>query len=243
VAIPLQDTTICKGQSVQLHTTQGIYTYQWYPPNGLSNAAIYNPVANPTETATYLLTLINGACITNNTLTVFVNPIPELNVQPKYSLVLQGESVSLHAISTDSCVWISYNWLSCSACNTTISTPESDIIYTVTATNNYGCSTVETATVQVEIEASIYIPNTFTPNGDGLNDIFKPICTNISSLSWVVFDRWGLQLFQTNEIDQGWDGTYKGTKCQEDVYVYKLQYTDMPTNKNHSLSGHVNIIK
>jgi gliding motility-associated-like protein len=243
VAIPLQDTTICSGQSAQLHTTQGIYIYQWTPTYWLSSSTIYNPIAHPTSTITYTLTLTNGVCVTTNTLTVFVTPSPTVSVQPKYSIVLQGESVSLRAISTDSCTWITSNWLSCSACNTTIATPESDIIYTVTATNNYGCSTATTATVQVEIEATIYTPNTFTPNGDGLNDVFKPICTNISNLNWVVFDRWGLQLFQTNTIDQGWDGTYHGGKCQEDVYVYKLEYTDIPTNKAHSLSGHINIVR
>ena len=243
VAIPLQDTTICNGQSVQLHITQGNYVYLWTPPYNLTNSTIYNPIAHPTKTTTYTASIVNGPCINTNTLTIFVNPVPTLSVQPKYSLILQGDAVTLYATSTDSCIWTSLNWLSCSACNTTIATPASDIIYTITATNNYNCSTATTATVQVEIEATIYIPNTFTPNGDGLNDVFKPLCTNISNLSWVVFDRWGLQLFQTNEIDQGWDGTYHGGKCQEDVYVYKLQYTDITTSKIHSLSGHVNIVK
>ena len=243
VAISLQDTTICNGQSIQLRITQGNYVYLWTPPYNLNNSTIYNPVAHPTTTTTYTASIANGTCINTNTLTIFVNPVPTVSVQPEYSLILQGDAVTLHATSTDSCIWTSSNWLSCSACNTTIATPASDIIYTITATNNYNCSTVTTATVQVEIEATIYIPNTFTPNGDGLNDVFKPLCTNISNLSWVVFDRWGLQLFQTNEIDQGWDGTYQGGKCQEDVYVYKLQYTDITTGRIHSLSGHVNIVK
>ena len=243
VAIPLKNYTICEGDSVQLSTTAGLYTYQWYPPNGLSSTSIYNPFANPTQTTTYLLSLINGACVTNNTLTVFVNPIPSLSVHPKTSLVLQGESVTLFAVSKDSCVWTTPNWLSCSTCNTTVSAPDADIIYTVTATNNYGCTNVATATVQVDIEATLYIPNCFTPNGDGLNDIFKPLGINITDLTLLVFDRWGLQIFETTDIDQGWDGTYKGTKCQEDVYVYKLQYTDIPKNKKHTLSGHVSIVR
>jgi gliding motility-associated-like protein len=204
---------------------------------------LINEINHPTITTIYTLSVSNGPCINTNTLTVFVIPIPQLNVQPKYSLVSQGESIILHAISTDSCVWVTSDWLSCNICNTTISTPESNIVYTVTATNNHGCSAVTTATVQVEIEASLYIPNTFTPNGDGLNDIFKPLCTNINSLTWVIFDRWGLQLFQTNEIDQGWYGTYKGSKCQEDLYVYRLEYTDISTNKTHNLVGQVNIVR
>lgn len=243
VAITLQDTTICKGQTAQLHATRGNYMYQWYPPTGLNNSTIYNPTANPTATTIYQLTITNGVCVNTNTVAVYVNPVPQVEVQPKYSLILQGDAVELHAISTDSCIWTTDNWLSCTQCNTTIVTPQTNIIYTVTATNHYGCSSAATTTVQVEIEASIYIPNTFTPNNDGLNDVFKPLCTNIIDLSMDIFDRWGLLIFHTNEAEQGWDGTYKGTKCQEDVYVYKLQYTDIPKHKTHNLAGQVNIVR
>ncbi len=244
VAIQLQDATICDGQSVQLQLTQGSnYVYLWSPPFGLNNATIYNPIAHPTTTTTYTASIANGPCINTNTLTIFVHPVPVLSVQPKYSLVLEGENVTLHATSTDSCIWSPENYLSCTNCNTTISTPASDIIYTITATNNYNCSATTTATVQVEIEATLYIPNTFTPNDDGLNDVFKAVCNHIHDLKFFIYDRWGLLIYQTNTIDQGWDGTYHGGKCQEDVYVYKLQYIDDPKNKLHNMAGQVNLIR
>jgi gliding motility-associated-like protein len=244
VAIQLQDATICDGQSVQLQLTQGSnYVYLWSPPFGLTNTGIYNPVAHPTTTTTYTASIANGPCISTNTVTIVVHPLPALSVQPKYSLVPEGENVTLHATSTDSCIWSPGDYLSCNNCNTTLSTPASDIIYTITATNNYNCSTVTTATVQVEIEATLYIPNTFTPNDDGLNDVFKAVCNHIHDLKMVIYDRWGLLIFQTNTIDQGWDGTYHGGKCQEDVYVYKLQYTDDPTNKSHNMAGQVTLLR
>ncbi len=244
VAIHLQDATICDGQSVQLQLTQGSnYIYLWSPPFGLNNTNIYNPIAHPTTTTTYTASIANGPCINTNTVTIFVHPIPVLSIQPKYSLVLEGENVTLHVTSTDSCIWSPENYLSCSTCNTSISTPASDIIYTITATNSYNCSAITTATVQVEIEATLYIPNTFTPNDDGLNDVFKAVCNHIHDLKMVVYDRWGLLIFQTNAIDKGWDGTYHGGKCQEDVYVYKLQYTDDPTNKLHNMAGQVTLLR
>ena len=243
VAIPLQNVTICSGQTTQLLSTQGNYIYAWYPPNGLSSSTIYNPKANPTTTTIYQLTVINGVCVNTNTLAIFVNPMPQVDVQPKYSVIEQGDAVTLHAISTDSCIWTTDNWLSCTNCNTTIATPQTTIIYTVTATNNYSCSSVATTTVHVDIQATLYIPNSFTPNNDGLNDVFKPLYTNMIDVSMNIFDRWGLLIFHADDAEQGWDGTYKGAKCQEDVYVYKLQYTDLPKQKTHNLAGQVTIVR
>ncbi|MHB8400918.1 MAG: T9SS type B sorting domain-containing protein [Bacteroidia bacterium] len=243
VAIPLQDTTICNGQSVQLHTTYGIYSYQWLPAYGLSNATIFNPIAHPNVTITYTLSVTNNTCVNTNTVTIFVNPSPTLSVQPKYSLVLEGENVTLHAQSSDSCVWSPTDWLSCGTCNTAVSTPQTDVIYTITATNALGCSTITTATVQILIVSTLYIPNTFSPNDDGLNDVFKPIYNHCHNIKMLVFDRWGLLIFQSDNADEGWDGTYRGGKCQEDVYVYKLDYTDDTKNKAHTMAGNVNLIR
>ena len=244
VIISLHDTTICNGENAQLHTVSGYYTYQWIPAFSLNKDNIYNPVAHPTTNTTYTLTITNGACINTNTLTVFVNPSPKVTVKPNYSLVLAGESVILHASSSDSCSWYPSTWLSCSNnCNTSISTPDNDVTYTITTTNSEGCSTSTTATIQVQAETTFYIPNTFTPNNDGRNETFKPAYTNIYNYKILIYDRWGLLLFQSNNPDDGWDGTYKGGVCQQDVYVYKAEYKDGVTFNFHSLSGHVNLIR
>ena len=243
IPISLHDTSICKGQSVQLVGPPGNYLYIWTPPSGLNNPGIYNPIANPTSSTTYMLNLINGACTTTNSLTVLVNPVPHLQVEPAYSFILEGENVSLHALSTDSCNWYPNNWLSCSSCNTTIAAPALETIYTVTATNQYGCTTISTATVQVDLEATLYIPNSFSPNGDGMNEVFKPIYNHVHNIQLLIFDRWGLLIFRSSDTELGWDGTYKNGKCQEDVYVYKLDYIDDPTNRLHSVSGQVTLIR
>ena len=244
VAIPVKDTTICSGENAQLAVIQGNYLYLWEPGYSLNKDNIYNPLAHPTSNTTYTITVINGACINSNTLTVFVNPSPKISVKPKYSLVLAGESVTIHATSVDSCYWYPTTWLSCYAdCNTSVATPENDITYTITAVNNQGCSTSATSTVQIQPESTFYIPNTFTPNGDEKNGIFKPAYFNIYNYKILIYDRWGLLLFQSNNPDEGWDGTYKGGVCQQDVYVYKVEYTDGVTLNAHSLAGHVNLIR
>jgi len=91
---------------------------------------------------------------------------------------------------------------------------------------------------------SIYIPNTFTPDGDGDNDIFKYKGYGIvkDNFEFYIFDRWGTQLFFTNQMDRGWDGTYKGELLQQDTYIYKLICTDY-FGEVHKREGHVNLIK
>lgn len=71
----------------------------------------------------------------------------------------------------------------------------------------------------------LYIPNAFNPNG--VNKIFKPVGVfeNLQNYDFSIFDRWGIQVFETTDVNQGWDGTYKGKKVEEDVYVYRIQYT------------------
>ncbi|HKC67301.1 MAG TPA: T9SS type B sorting domain-containing protein, partial [Bacteroidia bacterium] len=181
--------------------------------------------------------------VNSNTVTIFVNPAPQLSINPKYSLVTQGESVFIHANSSDSCYWAPADYLSCTACNTTMCLPDADITYTITAINSYGCTTIATATVDIQIEYTFYIPNTFTPNKDETNEIFKPLATHIHNYKMDIFDRWGLLLFETTDLEHGWDGTYKGGRCQEDVYVYKIEFTDDPANKTHTKAGTVNIIR
>ena len=237
------DSTICNGNKVQLQAALGNYTYLWAPSNSLNNPTIYNPIAHPTSTTTYTVTVTNGVCTNTNTVTVFVKPTPQISVIPKHSLVTQGESILLHATSSDSCYWSPADYLNCTNCNTTTSIPDADVTYTITTTNSEGCSISTTATVQVQIEYTFYIPNTFTPNRDELNEIFKPVATHIHNFKMDVFDRWGLLIFETTDLDHGWDGTYKGGKCQEDVYVYKIEFTDDPSNRQHSDAGQVTLIR
>jgi gliding motility-associated-like protein len=243
VASPMQDSTICDGSTVQLQATQGNYIYQWTPNNTLNHDNIYNPIAHPTGTTVYTVTITNGVCVNSSTVTVFVNPSPQISVNPKYSLVTEGESVIIHANSSDTCYWYPSDYLNCTTCNTVMCIPGSDITYTITATNSYGCTVAATATVDIKIEYTFYIPNSFTPNGDDLNGIFKPLATHIHNFKMAIFDRWGLLLFETNDLEHGWDGTYRGGKCQEDVYVYKVEFVDDPSNHSHTKAGTVTIVR
>lgn len=94
----------------------------------------------------------------------------------------------------------------------------------------------------VEDPTSCYVPNSFTPNGDGVNDEFMAYGVNVSEFELLIFDRWGNLIFSTTDINHGWNGTYKGNKCQEDVYVWRIKYTDIFHNRYEKI-GHVSLVR
>jgi gliding motility-associated-like protein len=107
--------------------------------------------------------------------------------------------------------------------------PMATTVYTVEVANAGGCTNRDQVTVNVICNnANIYIPNSFSPNGDGANDVFYPRGTGVFSIKALkIFNRWGEVVFEknnfsANEAGQGWDGTYKGQKLSTDVFVYML---------------------
>ncbi len=116
--------------------------------------------------------------------------------------------------------------------------------YTVSmiANNRYNCADTAYLEITVYPEYTLYIPNAFTPDGDGTNDVFFAKGTYIKEFEMMIFDRWGELLYMSNSLDQGWDGTYRGILSKEDVYVYKIKYK---TNRDEVLAseGHVTLLK
>jgi gliding motility-associated-like protein len=108
-----------------------------------------------------------------------------------------------------------------------------------------GCTDTTMNCVEVLPDpGAIYVPNTFTPNGAGPNNIFMPVGFNIDGnhYHFMVFDRWGMLIYETNTWGDGWDGTYKGNKCQIDTYVWKVDAMDVAGTFHHMI-GHVNLIR
>lgn len=234
------DTILCRGVAVQLQTTNGPYIYQWLPINSLNNNSIYNPTALPFSTTIYTVTVMNGPCITTSTDTVTILSPAILNVTPAYSLILPGESVTFNAITNYVCNWSPTYALSCTICNTSVSSTDTNMVYYISITNEAGCVTIDT--VEINMIPSLYIPNTFTPNGDGINEIFRPVCFGYKELEIYIYDRWGAEIYYYNTFDGGWDGTYKGKKVEIDVYVWKLFAKDYLNNAINKI-GHVTVLR
>jgi gliding motility-associated-like protein len=108
--------------------------------------------------------------------------------------------------------------------------------------NIWGCEDTIVKIINVNPDFHLFIPNAFTPNSDDNNDLFLPVGRGVKFYTLSVFDRWGEKIFQTGDILQGWDGTYKGAPCQNGVYVWKINATGV-NDENKSMKGHVTLYR
>jgi gliding motility-associated-like protein len=104
------------------------------------------------------------------------------------------------------------------------------VTYGVTVTNDVGCT--DEAAVTVEFVApTVAVPNVFTPNGDNQNDFFFPVSSGgVEVLEMKVFNRWGQLVFDNEDLDRGWDGTFNGNPAPSDVYIYRILYKKVDTD-------------
>src|SRR6185295_5859441 len=96
--------------------------------------------------------------------------------------------------------------------------------------------------IEVRPVVSLFIPNAFTPNSDGKNDTFRPYFMNMVKIRVQVFDRWGLKVCDWDNLEGSWNGWYDGSQAPSDVYVWRLEYTDI-YGKHDSRLGHVSLIR
>ncbi len=227
--------TICLGSSAQLLATGGI-AYSWSPPTGLNSSTIANPTATPTTTTTYTvnITTINSVgdtCVLSLTTTVYViNPsLFPLSATVDDDTLSAGESTIIHAI-TDTTLTVSWSPAS-SLSNPTsfnpVATPPQTTTYTLTVTDTNGCSRTITVTIYVISNKcrteDVFVPNTFTPNNDGQNDVLYVRSSVVQELYFAVYNRWGQMVFETTDITKGWDGTNKGMLADPAVFAWYLR--------------------
>ncbi|XZF12806.1 PKD domain-containing protein [Chitinophagaceae bacterium MMS25-I14] len=222
---------ICYGQSFQLQAIGG-QRYLWSPAATLNNSQVINPVAAPVANTTYTLITWEGSCIPDTDyVTVVVHPLPKVDAGADQKVVA-GSSAVLVATGTGAkyYTWAPPETLSCDSCSSPKASPLKTTTYTVTAHSDYGC--VDSDSVHVIVlcdQSQVFIPNSFTPNGDGHNDYFYPRGKGIDKVkSFRVYNRWGEVVyehtgFELNDKTQGWDGTYKGEQLRTDVFVYVIE--------------------
>jgi gliding motility-associated-like protein len=121
-------------------------------------------------------------------------------------------------------------------------------IYTVQliASNQGLCPDTAIQQIKIKDELVIYVPNTFTPDDDGLNDVFLPILTSFvdpDKYEFEIYDRWGERIFYTDEPEQGWDGKYYGDISQDGTYTWRIKYRHILAEENKLIHGHVNLIR
>ncbi|HVM87037.1 MAG TPA: gliding motility-associated C-terminal domain-containing protein [Puia sp.] len=168
-----------------------------------------------------------GACssstVSSNIVSPVIDPLPVISVSPADTVINYGNTIDLHAsVSPDV---ISYEWNPANDLSTpgllltTTKQLTENTLFSFTATSDKGCKSV--ATAAVKIYKILYMPSAFSPNGDGVNDIFKiPADVTLDLKEFSVYNRWGNRIFTTNNVSKGWDGTFNGKMQDAGVYVF-----------------------
>lgn len=221
-------TQICAGSSAHLSASGGLY-YKWTPSTGLDHDDIANPVATPSQTTTYTVTISNDACTdSSKTVTITVLKNPSANAG-KQQTVFGGQSVQLHGtISGDDITdyyWSPSDYLDDPHSLNPVATPVQDITYTLNAISA-GCG-MATSSVFLRVYEKITVPNAFTPNGDGINDFWniKNLVTYPESLT-TVYSRNGQEVYKTIGYAKPWDGTYNNSPLPAGTYYYIIDLKD-----------------
>lgn len=244
------DTAVCQGVSVQIFDTGGT-SYLWLPPNGLNSNTIFNPIATPDYTTIYTVIAKLAGCIPDtNTVTVVIYPLPTVYAGPDQRL-LAGSTAQLEAKGTNiaSYMWWPGETLSCTDCYNPVASMSVMTTYNVDVLSDRGCKASDSVTVMLYCDNSqVFIPNAFTPNGDGQNDVFYPRGMGLKQIkTFRIYNRWGELLFERtginlNDASSGWDGSYKGDTPKPDVYVYILEAVCY-TGEDISIKGDVSILR
>lgn len=233
--------TICNGQTTRL-TAGGSNTYSWMPAGSLSDATVYNPIASPTISTNFTVNVSDrGNCTVPVTVFVKVNPTPTVNAGEDFAANLD-EAMYLNATSNATITWIAGDGIMCPVCPNSQIMPKASGCYKVETVNDFNCKAYDEVCVEVTTNYNIYIPNIFTPNEDGMNDMFLVYGTGLSDFEMIIFDRWGEKLFSSNDQLKGWDGTYKDKLVKNDVYPYQIKYKSLD-GKKHTKTGHVTVLK
>jgi gliding motility-associated-like protein len=219
----IQSATICEGKSVQIEASGGS-SYLWTPSNGLSNPQASNPIASPTETTTYTVKVSNGGCFATTEITINVNKNVTADAG-RDQTIFTGQSAILNGkVSGDDFTyfWTPSDYLDDPTKLNPIATPTEDITYTLHTSSNLGCNN-SIDEVFIKVYPKVIIPNTFTPNGDNVNDSWNiPFITSFPNSIVKVTNRYGQLVYQSNGTFKAWDGKMNGKDLPPAIYYYSI---------------------
>jgi gliding motility-associated-like protein len=263
-------TTICAGHSYQVgnnyYNLTGMYVDTLITDEGCDSIVTLNLTVAPypqdtinasicegeqyklgskiyTVAGAYIDTFSVAGCDTIYYLQLTVFSLPEGDTALQTFEMEYADTLQLSACGIDS----AYIWSTgaCANCNTISVSPKVlNSYYQCTIINTYHCSVVCNYKVHVNgLYGDIFVPNVFTPNGDGNNDVFKIYGNHIRLVRLMVYNRWGEKVFEGSDIANVWDGTYKGEQAPQGVYVYVLKYFAGINTNADELKGSVTLLR
>jgi gliding motility-associated-like protein len=198
------------------------YTYSWNTTPSQTSAT-----ANNIPSGNYIVTVTDAnGC--SKTAGVFVPSTggPTASITPTSALVILGDSIALTATGGLTYQWTPSAGLSCTNCPNPVATPTSNTVYCVIVADSNLCTDTACVIIQVDfLCGEVFVPNAFSPNDDGKNDVFYVRGTCITTMTFAIYDRWGEKVFESEDPLIGWDGLLHNKPCNTGVFVWYLQAT------------------
>lgn len=205
--------------------------FEW--SNGATTSETY-----VTEPGVYTVTATQNNCTDTEGVTVF--PVNELDIA--YTLYACEGTQAQIEIPYDQ----GSNYLWCSGEQVTYIYADEPGEYCFSFNDEYGCAQASTVTLEhIDMDANVYIPNAFTPNNDGINDVFKPVSEDVRYYTLTVWNRWGQKVFESTDINEFWDGSYNGSEyyAQNGLYSYRVVYNSTCSAEKVIKTGFVNLLR
>jgi len=232
------DTTVCYGSAVNLFA-QGGTSYQWEPVDLFFDPTLSNVALTAYENKSYSVQITDafGCSATKNGQLKVENASVDAGIE---QVIRYGQAAQLNANGDGIISWFPSPNLSALNIPNPLASPLTDEWFYAQSTTNLGCTAMDSVLIKV---SNAIIPNAFTPNGDGRNDIFKlyPANDEVRLLDLSIYNRWGQRLFNSSNVNEGWNGTYKGELQKIDVYFYRAEFSIGA--KNYIYQGDVNLLR
>jgi gliding motility-associated-like protein len=239
------DTLICHGDRIRLQAAGGVF-YKWSPAATLSDSTAPAPLASPAATTTYTVTVTDTTgCPKPALASVRVRVMPPVHAFAGHdTIAVLGKPFRLHATGGNAYVWSPATGLSDPYIADPVVTGHRDMIYKVrVASQPEACFAYDTVEVRFLKGPALDVPTAFTPNGDGRNDILRPIAAGIAQLDYFqVYDRWGRMVYRTRTLMQGWNGSCGSGPAPAGAYVWMASGKD-DRGKPVSSEGSVLLIR
>lgn len=243
----LGNTYVCTQQETLFQANAGFISYQW--SNGQNSAAVY------LGAGTYTLEVVDSlGCQANQEVTV-IESAPTAEITSSVVQAFSNSPIQLQSTSTAGLFPItSWNWSFGDGSFSVLESPIQNYTqagnYTVTlvVTDEFGCADTASYVISFDPDFVFYIPNSFTPDGDGINQTFLPVFSggiDAANYQMLIFNRWGEIIFESQDPKVGWDATFSlnGNQCPIGTYTYLVSYKVPALKEQKTISGHVNLIR
>jgi gliding motility-associated-like protein len=214
--------------------------YFWSPPSFAHPFDAASTQLSPFEDMTFTVIVTDQyGCADEAEVFVNVLPQPYVDAGPDQHVDFPDAASLSGTAEGETFYWSPPLYIDCTGCLGPAVNPPQGMYYYLTAGGENGCTATDS--VWVEIYFPLWVPNTITPNNDGINDYFRAYGENIRGFHLWIIDRWGIELFESEDINAVWDGGINGYYVQNDTYVWIIEYETV--ERTVRIRGHVNVLR